>query len=139
MKVLTIELSLKTREERRKKMNRVPQPIGPYSNKRNGNGLLFLSGQLPVDPTTGELVEDFEDACYRSLQNIENILKEDRLTIDSILKLTVLTTEIDKFDIINKVFKDFFGDIFPARSVFEVSRLPKNASIEIEAIVDFKN
>lgn len=116
-------------------MQKIPQPIGPYSNTRESNGLLFLSGQLPVDPKTGKIVNDFKDACRRSLNNIKEILAEEKLSMDSVIKLTVLTTELNKFEIINDVFEEFFEDTYPARSAYEVSKLPKNAVIEIEAIV----
>lgn len=115
-------------------MSKYPKAIGPYSIKREHNGLLFLSGQLPIDPKSNELIVDFEEACRMSIKNIKNILAEEELTLDSVIKLTVLTTELHKFDTINKVCEEFFKEKYPARSAYEVSKLPKDASIEIEAI-----
>lgn len=116
-------------------MQEVSQPIGPYSIKREKNGLIFLSGQLPIHPKTGELINDFESACRGCLNNIKDILTLEQIPLSSIIKLTVLTTQLDHMDLINQVFEEFFEQPYPARSAFEVSKLPKNAVIEIEAIV----
>lgn len=115
-------------------MGNIPQPTGPYVNKRETNDLLFISGQLPVDPNTGQLIKDFENACRRSLQNIQNILEDDQLTMNSIVKIKIFTTQLENMAIINEVFEDFFKEKYPARSAIEVAKLPKNAVIEIEAI-----
>tara|TARA_B110000014_G_C19945731_1_gene489336 strand:- start:457 stop:846 length:390 start_codon:yes stop_codon:yes gene_type:complete len=113
-----------------------PSAIGPYSQAICVEGsLTFTSGQIPLDPNTGNLVsEDFEEQAIQTLKNIEYILKERSRTLNDIIKLTVFLTDLSNFDSLNKTFSLFFKDDYPARSVVEVSRLPKNSKIEIEAI-----
>ena len=114
-----------------------PAAIGTYSQAVKVVGsMVFTSGQIPLDPITGDLVSDeFDEQAIQTLKNIEGILTERKCTIDNLIKLTVYVVDLSNFDILNKVFEDFFNkESYPARSVVEVSKLPKNSQIEIEAI-----
>ena len=114
-----------------------PAAIGPYSQavKITGN-IIFTSGQIPLNPMTGDLVSDkFDEQTIQTLKNIEGILNERKCGIDNIIKLTVYLVDLSNFDVLNKIFEDFFDKkSYPARSVVEVSKLPKNSQVEIEAI-----
>ena len=112
-----------------------PAAIGPYSQAINSNGTVYVSGQLPIDPATGE----FKEGCIRckarqSLTNIKHILDESGMTMKDVVKVTVLLTDINDFAAVNEVYADFFEPPYPARSAFAVAALPKGAPIEIEAI-----
>lgn len=112
-----------------------PSAIGPYSQAVCVGGLTFTSGQIPLDPYTGNLVsENFEDQAIQTLKNINGILLERNRTLNDIVKLTVYLVDLSNFNKLNRIFKIFFKDDYPARSVIEVSKLPKNSKIEIEAI-----
>jgi len=112
-----------------------PAAIGPYSQAIKSGNTIYISGQLPIDPATGE----FKEGCIRckarqSLNNIKNILQAEGLTMSHIVKVTILLTDINDFVAVNEVYADFFQPPFPARSAFAVAALPKGAPIEIEAI-----
>lgn len=112
-----------------------PAAIGPYSQAIEANGMLFISGQLPVDPTTGEFVPGgITEQTMRSFENIKAILSEAGLIIDNIVKTTVFLADMALFAEMNAVYAQQFGETFPARSAFAVKSLPKNALVEIEAI-----
>ncbi|WP_035051227.1 RidA family protein [Carnobacterium pleistocenium] len=119
-------------------MYNVPQAIGPYSTYRKAGNLLFTSGQLPINPETNELEDTFTDQCKRSLMNIQSILEKENLKMEDIIKTTVLLKNLSNFDEVNRLFAEFFEEPYPARTAFEVSKLPKNAMIEIEAIAVLK-
>lgn len=112
-----------------------PAAIGPYSQAVEANGTVFVSGQLPIDPATGEFAEGGIKALARqSLTNIKNILAEAGLTMNNVCKVTVLLADINDFAAVNEVYAEFFEAPYPARSAFAVAALPKGAAIEIEAI-----
>lgn len=112
-----------------------PQAIGPYSQAIKINNLLFTSGQIPLLPDSGEIISnDFSDQVEQCLKNIEAILVEESLNLDSIVKLTVFLVDLSDFDSLNEQFVKYFGNRYPSRSVVEVSRLPKDVKVEIEAI-----
>lgn len=112
-----------------------PAAIGPYSQAIETNGTVFVSGQLPIDPATGEFAEGGIKALARqSLTNIKNILGEAGLTMNNVCKVTVLLADINDFAAVNEVYAEFFEAPYPARSAFAVAALPKGAAIEIEAI-----
>lgn len=112
-----------------------PAAIGPYSQAVEINGLIFLSGQLPVDPATGEFpVGGIKEQTEQSFKNIKAILAEAGLTTDNIVKTTVLLANIADFAPMNEVYAAQFGETFPARSAFAVKDLPKGALVEIEVI-----
>ena len=112
-----------------------PAAIGPYSQATEYAGLIFVSGQLPVDPATGNLVEgDIRDMTRQSMNNIKAILEAVGSSMDRILKTTVLLKDLGCFAAVNAAYGEFFPGPAPARACFEVAALPKGALIEIEAI-----
>ncbi|HNY37326.1 MAG TPA: Rid family detoxifying hydrolase [Petrotogaceae bacterium] len=112
-----------------------PSPIGPYSVVNGFENLLFVSGQLPVDIKTGQLISgDIKKATETILSNIKNILEESGSSLENVLKVTVFLKDISKFSEMNDVYAQFFKTNPPARSAFQVGALPKNADIEIEVI-----
>ena len=112
-----------------------PAAIGPYSQATEFNGIIFVSGQLPIDPATGKLVEgDVKAMTRQSMNNIKAILEAAGSSMDKILKTTVLVKDLGAFGEINAAYGEFFPGQAPARACFEVAGLPKGAMIEIEAI-----
>jgi 2-iminobutanoate/2-iminopropanoate deaminase len=107
---------------------------GPYSAAVEVNDLIFISGQLPVDPATGEIINDIRNATRQILINIQAILKKTDLDLSCIVKTTIFLKNIKDFPIVNEVYGDFFPQDPPARSTIEASVLPRGALIEIEAI-----
>lgn len=114
---------------------KAPAAIGPYSQAVMDEGLLFVSGQLPVDSETGEFPsEDIADQTRQSLENIREILKEAGYTMERILKTTVYLQDMEDFTAMNEVYQEFFTAPYPARAAFQVAKLPKGAKVEIEAV-----
>lgn len=112
-----------------------PAAIGPYSQAIEANGMIFVSGQLPVDPETGNFAgDDIKTLTYRSLTNIKNILAEAGLTMDHVVKTTVFLADMSDFAEMNEVYAAFFTGTPPARSAVAVKTLPKDARVEIECI-----
>lgn len=113
-----------------------PDAVGPYSQAIISNGLLFVSGQLPIDPASGVFSSDDPVMQARQcLQNIAAIAKAAGTGLDRTVKTTVLVRDLSKFAEINDAYASFFSAPFPARAAFEVSGLPKGAQVEIEAII----
>ena len=114
-----------------------PKPIGPYSQAVVAGGFLFASGQIPLDPDTNELVQgNIEAQTERVLRNIEAVLKQAGLGLSDVVKTSIYLADMGEFSRVNEVYARFFGDEPPARSTFEVSRLPKDVSIEIDVIAE---
>ena len=114
---------------------KAPGAVGPYSQGVKANNLIFTSGQLPIVPETGELLkEDIEKETLQCLKNVKAILEEGGATIENIVKVNVYIRDMEEFPLINQVYEEFFGQHKPARSLVEVSKLPKDGNIEIEAI-----
>ncbi|HUI33003.1 MAG: RidA family protein [Dysgonamonadaceae bacterium] len=112
-----------------------PAAIGPYSQGVEKNGIVFVSGQLPVDSKTGETAKGgIKGQTLQIFKNIEAILKEVDMTLDNVVKTTVFLTDMADFADMNEVYASQFSGTFPARSAFAVKGLPKNADIEIEVI-----
>lgn len=112
-----------------------PKAIGPYSAYREAGDLVFISGQLPLDPSTMEFAgEDIKSQTHQSLSNIKAILSELGLGMESVIKTTVLLSDISYFAEMNEVYSTFFQAPYPARSAFAVRDLPKGAKVEIEVI-----
>ena len=112
-----------------------PAAIGPYSQAIEANGTVYVSGQLPIIPATGEFAEGgIQAEARQSLTNIKNILAEAGLSMQNVVKVTVLLADISNFAAVNEVYAEFFDAPYPARSAFAVAALPKGANIEIEAI-----
>lgn len=114
---------------------KAPAAIGPYSQGIEAGGFVYVSGQLPIDPATGEFAEGgIQAEARQSLTNIRNILAEAGLGMQNVVKVTVLLADIKNFAAVNEVYAEFFEAPYPARSAFAVAALPKGANIEIEAI-----
>lgn len=113
----------------------IPAAVGPYSTAIMVDNLLFMSGQLPLNPKTGNIVEENIQVQTRQvLENITQLLKLHSFTLSNIVKTTVFLKNMDDFAIFNQIYAEYFSEKYPARSCVEVSRLPKNSLIEIEAI-----
>lgn len=114
---------------------KAPAAIGPYSQAIEANGMIFISGQLPVDPATGEFAPGgIEEQTTQSFENIKNILAQAGLTTANVVKTTVFLADMSLFAGMNKVYASYFEGEFPARSAFAVKELPKGALVEIESI-----
>lgn len=111
-----------------------PGAIGPYSQAIEVNGMLFLSGQLPIDAATGLMAEGIEEQAKQSLSNIKHILGEAGLTMANVVKTTVFLADMSLFADMNKVYSTFFQGEYPARSAVAVKALPKDALVEIECV-----
>lgn len=112
-----------------------PAAIGPYVQAVKTEGMVFTSGQLPIDPATGAFPEGIEAQTRQSLQNVKAILAEAGIGMDRIIKTMVFLSDMNNFAAMNGVYAEFFGEGgCPARSAVEVARLPKDALVEIEAI-----
>ncbi|MCQ2619008.1 RidA family protein [Helicobacter pylori] len=112
-----------------------PKAIGPYSQAIATNDLVFVSGQLGIDATTGEFKgTDIHSQTTQSMENIKAILKEAGLGMDSVVKTTILLKSLDDFAVVNGIYGSYFTEPYPARATFQVAKLPKDALVEIEAI-----
>lgn len=114
---------------------KAPDAIGPYSQAMEAKGMLFISGQIPVNPENQELVKgDIKVQAEQVLNNLKAILEEAGYSLENVVKTTCLITDMDNFAAMNEVYAKFFSNSKPARAAFEVSRLPKDVDIEIEAV-----
>ena len=115
--------------------DKAPAAIGPYSQAVACGDLVFCSGQIPLDPQTGEMVGDEIVAqTTQALANLGEVLKASGSSRDRVVKTTVLLADMNDFAQMNAVYAEFFGEHKPARAAFQVSRLPKDALVEIEAV-----
>jgi 2-iminobutanoate/2-iminopropanoate deaminase len=112
-----------------------PKAIGPYVQAKIGNGFLFASGQIPLDPQTGEIVGiTIQEQTKQVLKNIQGILYEAELSFDAVIKTTCFLSDMENFVPFNEVYRTAFTSELPARSAVEVARLPKDVLVEIEVI-----
>ncbi len=119
---------------------KAPKPVGPYSQAVKSGDLLFISGTLPIDPATGNIIEgDIETLTKRTLENIKIILEGEKLSFNNLVKVNIFIKNMSDFSKINSVYERYFKDHLPARAVVEVSNLPKNSPIEIEAIASYES
>ena len=114
--------------------DQAPAAIGPYSQAVSHNGLLFISGQLGLDPATGDLAVGTEAQTRRALQNLVAILHAAGLSPAHVLKATIYVADMDDFALVNRLYAEVFPPPFPAREVIQAARLPKNGLVEISAI-----
>lgn len=115
--------------------DKAPKAIGPYSQAIEANGFVFASGQLPVDPATGEFVEGgVKEQTRQSLLNAQSVLEAAGLTLSNVVKTTVFLSDMANFADMNEVYSQFFAEPYPARSAVAVRTLPKNALVEIECL-----
>lgn len=121
------KLSIKTKH--------APAAIGPYSQAIRHGDMLFVSGQIPLDPSTGTMViGGIESETHRVMKNIEAILEEAGLGFDNVVKTSIFLKSMDDFAQVNEVYASYFSKDFPARETVQVSRLPKDANVEISVI-----
>ena len=114
--------------------DKAPKAIGPYSQAIASDNLLFISGQIPIDPKTNTLItDDFKKAVVQVCENIKSILQEANTDFNNVLKTTVFISDINNFGVFNEIYAEYFISK-PARSLVEVSNLPKGSMIEIEVI-----
>ncbi len=114
-----------------------PAAIGPYSQGVISGNLLFVSGQIPINPEDGSLVSDsLESQVNQVFQNLRAIIQEAGTSFENVLKLTIYLTDLENFAAVNKVMENCFNEPYPARATVEVSRLPKDVQVEIDAIVE---
>lgn len=114
---------------------KAPAAIGPYSQAIKAGNLVFTSGQIPINPETGELVnDDIKKATERSLENVKAILEEAGTCLDKVIKTVVFVKDMNDFAAVNEVYGKYFTSNQPARSCVEVGRLPKDALVEIEVV-----
>jgi 2-iminobutanoate/2-iminopropanoate deaminase len=112
-----------------------PAPIGPYSQAVAAGGLLFVSGQIPMNPTTGEIISaDIKAETTMVMANLKAILSEAGISFDQIIKSTIFLTDMGTFAQVNEVYGSYFTANFPARETVQVSALPKNVNVEISVI-----
>lgn len=119
------------------KTDKAPAAIGPYSQAIEAGGMVFISGQLPIDPATGQFAEGgIKELTRQSLTNMKHILEAKGLTMAAVVKTTVLLADMADFGDMNEVYAEFFSAPYPARSAFAVKTLPKGGRVEIECIAE---
>lgn len=117
--------------------DRAPAAIGPYSQAVVAAGMLYVSGQIPLDPNTGEVVGGGVSAQAKQvLENLKAVVEAAGGGMDRVVKATIYITDMDQFSIVNEIYSSYFCAPYPARACIEVSRLPKGVEVEIDAIVD---
>lgn len=116
--------------------NNAPQAIGPYSQAIISNGLMFCSGQIPINPETGAIVEGLEAQAHQVFKNIKNLLEAGGTSINNVIKTSVFIKDMNDFGKINEIYAEYFTEPFPARSCVEVTRLPKDVLLECEVIAE---
>ncbi len=115
--------------------NNSPKAIGPYSQAIKFNELVFVSGQIPIDPGSGKLVKgNIKEQTKQILENLKNILEASESSLQNVLRTTIFLTDIDDYALINETYAQYFESSPPARSTVQVSRLPRDVDIEIDAI-----
>lgn len=117
------------------KTDKAPGAIGPYSQGIDLGNIIFFSGQIPLDPKTGEMPEGIEAQARQSLENVKGLLESQGLGFGDVVKTTVFLDNMDDFATVNGIYAEYFVEPYPARSAVEVARLPKGALIEVEVIV----
>jgi len=126
--------SLKRKQVKIIETDNAPKAIGTYSQAVKINGFLFISGQIPLNPSTMELVEGIENQINQVFENINQILKADGMDFSNIVKLSILLEDLSHFEKVNEIMANIFSKPYPARAAYEVSKLPKGSSVEIETI-----
>lgn len=116
--------------------SQAPEVLGPYSQAIRTNHTVYISGQIPINPETGKMLEgSLKQQLYMIFDNIKAICHAADCQMNDIIKLTIFTIDLSQFQLINTVMAEYFSEPFPARSTVEVSKLPKGAPVEIEAIL----
>ena len=112
-----------------------PEPIGPYSQAIQFNNLIYTSGQIAIDPSSGQLIDgDIKAQTKQTIRNIENILTAGGSDISKVIKVSVYLKDINEFTAMNEIYEEYFGTSKPVRSTIQAAKLPKDAKIEIDVI-----
>lgn len=119
------------------KTNNAPSAVGPYSQAVVTGNIVFTSGQIPVNPSTGEIPDGIDAQANQVFTNLKNLLEASGTSIDKVVKTTVFIQNMKDFMAVNAVYDKYFKEPYPARSCVEVSKLPKDVLIEVEAIAEF--
>ncbi|MBC9910726.1 RidA family protein [Chitinophaga varians] len=115
--------------------NQAPAPIGPYNQAVKAGNILYVSGQIPLDPATGEVVKSgITDEAHMAMKNLQAVLKEAGLTFDAVVKTTIFLTDMNDFPKVNEVYGSYFSGNYPARETVQVAGLPKGVNVEISVI-----
>lgn len=115
--------------------SKAPAPIGPYSQAIEANGTLYVSGQIPIDPATGEVVAGgIEPQAKQVMQSLQAILQEAGYSFDQVVKTTILLDDLANFAKVNEIYGSYFGEEAPARETYQVAKLPKGVAVEISCI-----
>ncbi|MBX9572799.1 MAG: RidA family protein [Candidatus Obscuribacterales bacterium] len=115
--------------------DKAPQAVGPYSQAISANGFIFVSGQIAIDPANGQIVDgNTADQTRQVLKNLKAVLESSNSSMDKVVKATVFIKDMNQFQAMNEVYAEFFANNKPARACVEVSRLPKDVLVEIDAI-----
>ena len=112
-----------------------PAAIGPYSQAIEAGDFIYVSGQIPVEPATGEVVEGIEEQTHQVLKNLQAILTEAGATFSQVVKFTIYLASIDDFATVNEIYGSYLEKPYPARATVEVSRLPKDVLVEMDVVV----
>lgn len=118
------------------KTNNAPAAIGPYSQAIISGNTVFASGQIPVNPSNGEIPDGVEAQANQAFTNVKNLLEAAGTSIEKVIKTTVFIQNMDDFGKINEIYASYFTEPFPARSCVEVAKLPKGVLLEVEAIAE---
>ena len=118
------------------KTTNAPAAIGPYSQAIISGNMLFTSGQIPINPETGEIPEGVEAQARQALTNVKNLIEASGGSMDKVVKTGVFIKDMNDFAKINEIYAEFFTEPYPARSCVEVARLPKDVLLEVETIVE---
>ena len=115
--------------------SKAPAPIGPYSQAIEANGTLYVSGQIPIDPATGQVVAGgIEPQAKQVMQSLKAILEEAGYTFDQVVKTTILLDDLGNFAKVNEIYGSYFSEGAPARETYQVAKLPKGVAVEISCI-----
>ena len=120
------------------KTDKAPQAIGPYSQAIECGGLLYTSGQIPVNPVTGEIPDGVENQAHQVFENLKNLLEVAGTGLENVIKTTVFIKDMNDFAKINEIYGCYFKKPYPARSCVQVARLPKDVLLEVEVIAKIK-
>ena len=116
---------------------KAPAALGPYSQAIRANGMIYCSGQIPINPATGAIeAQTIEEQTTQAITNLKNVLEKAGSSLAKVVKTTVFIKNMNDFAALNKVYAELFGDTKPARSCVEVARLPKDVLVEIECIAE---
>lgn len=117
--------------------DKAPAALGPYSQAIRANGMIYCSGQIPINPASGTVeAKTIEEQTTQSITNLKNVLEKAGSSLSKVVKTTVFVKDMNDFAALNRVYAELFGDTRPARSCVEVARLPKDVLVEIECIAE---